>query len=91
MVLGWMYIHGYHSTFLVRQVLPTAPIVAKTRSQLGGATANVGDPTDRLKSRDHVPSGTRKANMAAMHVQLKALGALIESYADRRGFSREWA
>jgi hypothetical protein len=22
MVLGWMYIHGYHSTFLVRQILP---------------------------------------------------------------------
>jgi len=29
--------------------------------------------------------------MAAMHIQLKALGVKIESYANRRGFSREWA
>jgi tyrosyl-tRNA synthetase len=26
-----------------------------------------------------------------MHVQLKALGVTMESYAERRGFSREWA
>ncbi len=33
----------------------------------------------------------RKANIASMHAQLKRLGASIESYADRRGYKREWA
>ena len=74
MALGWMYIHGYPSTFL-----------------LGGATARVGDPTDRMVARDTVHSSTRKMNTASMHIQLKKLGELMEKYADGRGYAREWA
>lgn len=29
--------------------------------------------------------------MASMHIQLKRLGATMEKYAERRGYSREWA
>ena len=74
MVLGWLYIHGYKTHFL-----------------LGGFTAGIGDPTDRLKGREVTPPARRKANMAAMHMQLKRLGASIERYAERRGYMREWA
>src|SRR5271155_4861787 len=59
--------------------------------QLGGATARIGDPTDRLKEREKVHRATRKANMVSMHAQLKMLGELIERHAKRRGYHREWA
>jgi len=42
-------------------------------------------------ARDEVKSSTRKANIAAMHLQLKRLGASIERYAQRRGYAHEWA
>lgn len=60
--------------------------------QLGGATSRVGDPTGRLEGRTQVHSSIRKANMASMHMQLKKLGASIESYGERRGYvrSRVW-
>ena len=90
MVLGWMYIHGYRSTFLVRYIL-FCMAGRLTITQLGGSTAHFGDPTGRLKSRAQIPAATRKANTAAMHMQLKALCVTMEKYADRRGFSREWA
>jgi tyrosyl-tRNA synthetase len=74
MVLGWFYINGYHTNYL-----------------LGGTTAKFGDPTDRLSARAKTPTSTQKANMASMHIQLKKLGVLTESYADRKGYKREWA
>ncbi|KAL4962133.1 tyrosine--tRNA ligase MSY1 [Aspergillus stella-maris] len=58
---------------------------------LGGFTARVGDPTGRLKGREKVHSSLRKANMASMHMQLKKLGASIESYGESYGYKREWA
>lgn len=57
-------------------------------AQLGGATSRIGDPTGRLQGRDEVHSSIRKANMAAMHMQLKKLGASIDAYAMRRGYTR---
>src|SRR5690349_3285132 len=59
--------------------------------QLGGFTASIGDPIGRLKGREAIPPARRKSNMAAMHVQLKRLGASMESYAERRGYMKEWA
>lgn len=56
--------------------------------QLGGATSRVGDPTGRLQGREDVHSSVRKANMAAMHMQLKKLGASIEAYGRRHGYHR---
>ena len=58
---------------------------------LGGTTAKFGDPTDRLSARAKVARSTQKANMASMHIQLRILGSLVEKYADRRGYKREWA
>jgi tyrosyl-tRNA synthetase len=58
---------------------------------LGGSTAKFGDPTDRLTARAKVKASTQKANMASMHIQLKRLGVLVEKYADRKGYKREWA
>ncbi|RMD44208.1 hypothetical protein DV735_g890, partial [Chaetothyriales sp. CBS 134920] len=58
---------------------------------LGGATAVIGDPTDRLKARAAQNGKLRRANMAAMHMQLKRFGDTMERYAGRRGYEREWA
>ncbi|KAI9825877.1 MAG: tyrosyl-tRNA synthetase [Thelocarpon impressellum] len=60
-------------------------------SLLGGATAKIGDPTDRTKSRDVQPSAVRKANMVSMHYQLKKLWANVEQYGRRHGYIWEWA
>ncbi len=42
-------------------------------SLIGGATAKIGDPTDRLTDREHIPSTTVAMNMTKMHYQLKKL------------------
>ncbi|KAF9888784.1 tyrosyl-tRNA synthetase [Aspergillus nanangensis] len=57
---------------------------------LGGSTSRVGDPTGRLKGREQVQSSIRKANMASMHMQLKKLGASIETYGKRHGYEKGW-
>lgn len=38
-----------------------------------------------------MPPAQRKANVAAMHTQLKRLGASMEQYASRKGYVKEWA
>ncbi|KIX98530.1 uncharacterized protein Z520_05831 [Fonsecaea multimorphosa CBS 102226] len=58
---------------------------------LGGFTSRIGDPTGRFKERKLMSPSERKANMTAMHIQLKKLGASIEKYAERKGYMREWA
>lgn len=58
---------------------------------LGGFTAAIGDPTDRLEARQSVAILERKRRTFMMHEQLKRLGVLIEKYAERRGYSRQWA
>lgn len=60
-------------------------------SLLGGATAKVGDPTDRTKAREKEHSSVRKANMVSMHYQLKKLWANVEQYGRRHGYLWEWA
>lgn len=61
-----------------------------TVSLLGGATAKIGDPTDRLTTRDKTHSSVRTANMASMHFQLKKLWLNAEAYGRKHGFKREW-
>ena len=58
---------------------------------LGGFTARIGDPTGRLTGREAQARSTQKANVLAMHMQLKRLGASIERYAEKRGYIKEWA
>ncbi|KAJ9605186.1 tyrosyl-tRNA synthetase [Cladophialophora chaetospira] len=63
----------------------------KANFVLGGFTASIGDPIGRAKGRETMSPTQRKGNMAAMHVQLKRLGASMEKYAERRGYMREWS
>ncbi|KAI9834613.1 MAG: tyrosyl-tRNA synthetase [Phylliscum demangeonii] len=62
-----------------------------TESVLGGTTARIGDPTDRLKTRDAVSKPTRLENMTRMHVQLKRMWATMEGHTRQYGYEREWA
>lgn len=58
---------------------------------LGGATSRIGDPEGRLTAREDTDRTKRSANMALMHGQLKRFGALMERYAGRKGYQREWS
>ncbi|MCJ1379913.1 tyrosyl-tRNA synthetase [Xylographa soralifera] len=59
---------------------------------LGGATAQVGDPTGRTTTRETTHSTVRKANMVNMHYQLKMLWANMEHHARfKHGYQWEWA
>lgn len=58
---------------------------------LGGATASIGDPEGRLTARSELGRADRLANVSALHFQLKRFGGTMESYAERRGYTREWA
>ncbi|KHJ35421.1 putative tyrosyl-trna mitochondrial precursor [Erysiphe necator] len=62
-----------------------------TVSLLGGATAKVGDPTDRLSSRKKEKPAVRAANMTSMHLQLKRLWVNVEASGRKYGFTRTWA
>ncbi len=62
-----------------------------TVSLLGGATSKIGDPTDRLTSREKVHSSVRTANMVSMHYQLKKLWINVEEYGRKHGYNWEWA
>ncbi|KAI9674867.1 MAG: tyrosyl-tRNA synthetase [Trizodia sp. TS-e1964] len=63
----------------------------QTVSLLGGATASIGDPTGRTKSRAKEVSSLRKAHMVSMHYQLKKLWRTAESYGNKHGYRWEWA
>jgi tyrosyl-tRNA synthetase len=58
---------------------------------LGGATGRIGDPEGRLSARPTLGKIEHSANVAIMHTQLKRFGELMERYAGRRGWTREWA
>lgn len=60
-------------------------------SLLGGATAKIGDPTDRLTTREKEESAVRTANMANMHIQLKKLWPNVELYGTKYGYKWEWS
>lgn len=62
-----------------------------TVSLLGGATAKIGDPTDRLTSREKQISSIGTANMASMHYQLKKTWKNVEDYGKKHGYHWEWA
>jgi tyrosyl-tRNA synthetase len=62
-----------------------------TVSLLGGATAKIGDPTDRLKVREKEEAHIRTARMVRMHYQLKKTWLNVEAYGKKYGYNREWA
>jgi len=58
---------------------------------MGGFTARIGDPTDRLTARAEQATTERIKNAANMFEQLKKLGVNIEAYAEGKGYKKEWA
>jgi tyrosyl-tRNA synthetase len=62
-----------------------------TISLLGGATAKIGDPTDRLTTRENEIPAIRTANMTRMHYQLKKLWLNAEAVGRKRGYIEEWS
>ncbi|MCJ1308884.1 tyrosyl-tRNA synthetase [Agyrium rufum] len=63
----------------------------KTVSLIGGATAQIGDPTGRTKSREQMKRTERKLNMVNVHYQLKTIWANMEDHATKKhGYKWEW-
>lgn len=61
----------------------------KAVSIIGGATARIGDPTDRLQSREPMKGGAMTMNITKMHYQLKRIWLNVESQAERFGYKKE--
>lgn len=59
--------------------------------QLGGATARVGDPTNRTTAREEIQASIRRANMANTHIQLKKLWQNVELHVKKYDYQWEWA
>ncbi|KAI0121214.1 tRNA synthetase class I [Xylariales sp. AK1849] len=57
---------------------------------VGGATARIGDPTDRLQSREKLPGTDLTMNITKVHYQLKTLWQNVDTQARRFGFQKEW-
>lgn len=80
----------------VGHLLPLMPLIwmyyhgYKAISLVGGATAKIGDPTGRLKSREKTGRAEMTANMTKIHYQLKKIWANADSQASRFGYKREW-
>ncbi|KAI1207056.1 uncharacterized protein F4807DRAFT_436892 [Annulohypoxylon truncatum] len=58
-------------------------------SLVGGATAKIGDPTDRLKSREPMTGADISRNITKVHYQLKRLWVNLEALAPRYGYQKE--
>lgn len=92
MALFWLYVHGYRSITLVKHIPPISGwTVNSDIQQLGGATAKIGDPTDRLTTREAQQASIRKENMVRMHLQLKKLWMNVERHVRKYGYIWEWA
>jgi tyrosyl-tRNA synthetase len=62
-----------------------------TITLVGGATSKIGDPTDRLTSRESIHRKVRTQYMINIHYQLKKLWVNLEAYALKYGYRWEWA
>ncbi|KAI0473369.1 tyrosyl-tRNA synthetase [Xylariaceae sp. FL0804] len=60
-------------------------------SVVGGATARVGDPTDRLTAREDMKKGELVMYLAKIHYQLKRLWVNVDVQARRYGYEKEHA
>ncbi|KAI0149683.1 hypothetical protein F4776DRAFT_173786 [Hypoxylon sp. NC0597] len=58
-------------------------------SVIGGATAKVGDPTDRLQSREPITKADITMNITKMHYQLKRIWLNVEKQTERFGYKKE--
>ncbi|KAK0668246.1 tyrosyl-tRNA synthetase mitochondrial precursor encoded by the yts1 protein [Cercophora samala] len=58
---------------------------------VGGATAKIGDPTDRLVSRTPIKRTDLTMNLTKIQYQLKGIWLNVEEQARRRQFQKDWA
>ncbi|KAI0845653.1 hypothetical protein F5Y00DRAFT_163534 [Daldinia vernicosa] len=58
-------------------------------SVVGGATVKVGDPTDRLKSREPISKSDIATNITKMHYQLKRIWMNVEAQGERFGYKKQ--
>jgi len=78
-------------------LLPLMPIFwmylhgYKAYTVIGGSTAKIGDPTDRLKDRDKLPPSTISMNLAKIHFQLKRLWGNVVQQGALHGYEASWA
>lgn len=58
---------------------------------IGGSTARIGDPTDRLESRRLLTNSEISKNITKMHVQLTRLWTNVQHLREKYGFEKDWA
>lgn len=58
---------------------------------LGGATARIGDPTDRLESRQILSNAEISKNVTKLHFQLARLWTNVVRLREKYGFENDWA
>ncbi|KAI0384233.1 hypothetical protein F5Y04DRAFT_238720 [Hypomontagnella monticulosa] len=58
-------------------------------SLVGGATAKIGDPTDRLQSRTPISNTDMTRNITMIHYQLKRIWRNIDNLAPRYGYAKQ--
>lgn len=62
-----------------------------TTTLIGGATARVGDPTDRLETRKELSNADIAMNITKMHYQIKKVWHNVEQMGRKFGYDGEWA
>ncbi|KAI1157481.1 tRNA synthetase class I [Nemania serpens] len=60
-------------------------------SVIGGATAKIGDPTGRLRTRDETSRADRTRFITKIHYQLKRMWQNVDTQAARYGYQKQWA
>jgi tyrosyl-tRNA synthetase len=58
---------------------------------IGGATARIGDPTDRLQSRDNMSNSDISKNITKIHFQLTKLWQNVVTMREKHGYKPDWA
>jgi tyrosyl-tRNA synthetase len=85
------------SSLHVGHLLPLMPLFwmyihgYKAFTLLGGSTVKIGDPTDRLTTRDALGKADLALNVTKMHYQMRKLWTNVEEQARRFGYQKEWA
>jgi tyrosyl-tRNA synthetase len=57
---------------------------------LGGSTARIGDPTDRVESRPILSNADLTKNITKLHYQMKKLWANVEALARKHEWNPHW-
>jgi tyrosyl-tRNA synthetase len=85
------------SSLHVGHLLPLMPLFwmffhgFPTYSLIGGATARVGDPTDRLQTRSVMSNSEIGVNITKIHYQLKKIWYNVEQLGRKYGHTFDWA